>query len=45
MHISTMVENYFDNVMKSAAGDIANNAVSYTLWKTLDLVEGLTGGI
>ena len=45
MHISTMVENYFDNVMKSAAGDIANNAITYTMWKGLNLIEDLTGGI
>ena len=45
MHISTMVENYFDNVMKSAAGDIANNAITYTMWKSLNLIEDLTGGI
>ena len=44
-HASQMVDMLFDNAVLGAALDIGNNPVSYGLWKTLNLVEGLTGGI
>jgi len=44
-HFSTMVETLFDNALLGAALDIGGNPVTYGLWKTLNVVEGLTGGI
>jgi len=44
-HLSTMVDNLFENAVLGASLDIGNNPVSYGLWKTLNIVEGLTGGI
>ena len=45
MHISEMVDTLFDNVMTTTAGNIANNSATYMLWKSLNMVEKLTGGI
>ena len=45
MHISEMVDTLFDNVMATTAGNIANSAAGYMLWKSINLVEQLTGGI
>ena len=45
MHISEMVDTLFDNVMTTTAGNIAKNSATYMLWKSLDIVEKLTGGI
>ena len=45
MHISEMVNTLFDNVMATTAGNIANSAAGYMLWKSLNIVEQLTGGI
>lgn len=45
MHISEMVNTLFDNVMATTAGNIANSAAGYMLWKSLNVIESLTGGI
>lgn len=45
MHISEMVNTLFENVMATTAGNIANNTATYMLWKTLNVIEKLTGGI
>lgn len=44
-HLSTMVDTLFDNAVLGASLDIGRDPVAYGLWKTLNLVEGLTGGI
>lgn len=44
-HVSQMIEMLFDNAVLGASLDIGNNPVAYGLWKTLNLVESLTGGI
>lgn len=44
-HISQMVDTLFENAVLGASLDIGKNPVSYGLWKTLNIVEGLTGGI
>lgn len=44
-HSSQMIEVLFENAVLGAALDIGNSPVGYGLWKTLNLVEGLTGGI
>ena len=44
-HLSTMIENLFDNAVLGASLDIGNTPAAYGLWKTLNLVEGMTGGI
>lgn len=44
-HTSQMVDVLFENAVLGAALDIGNSPVGYGLWKTLNLVEGLTGGI
>ena len=40
-----MVNTLFENVMATTAGNIANSAAGYMLWKSLNIVEQLTGGI
>lgn len=45
MHISEMVNNVFDNIMATTSANIAGNARTYMLWKSLNIIEGLTGGI
>lgn len=45
MHISEMVNTLFDNIMATTSGNIANSAAGYMTWKTLNIVEQLTGGI
>lgn len=44
-HMSQMVETLFENAVLGASLDIGKNPVSYGLWKTLNIIEGLTGGI
>lgn len=44
-HISQMIENLFSNAVMGASLDIGGNPVTYGLWKVLNIVEGLTGGI
>lgn len=44
-HVSQMVDMLFDNAVLGASLDIGKNPVTYGLWKTLNLVEELTGGI
>ncbi len=44
-HISQMTNMLFENALLGASLDIGGNPVSYGLWKTLNVVEGLTGGI
>ena len=45
MHISEMVNTLFDNVMATTSSNIANSPAMYMLWKSLNVVEQLTGGI
>ena len=45
MHLSELIDNAFENVMATTAGNIASNAGTYALWRTLNLVESLTSGI
>lgn len=43
--VGTMIDTLFENAVLGASLDIGKNPVSYGLWKTLNIVEGLTGGI
>lgn len=45
MHISQIVDTAFDNIMLQTATNIGGNAATYGLWKTLNVIEGLSGGI
>ena len=45
MHISEMIDTLFDNVMATTSADIAGNTGKYMLWKSLNIIEQLTGGI
>lgn len=44
-HISTMIDNVIENTMMSVGIGVANNAVTYGLYKAADLLESITGGI
>ena len=44
-HMSVALQNLFDNALLGASLDIGKNPVSYGMWKTLNVIEGLTGGI
>lgn len=44
-HFSTWVTNIIENATTAAATGIGSNIVTYGLWKTLGIIEGLTGGI
>lgn len=44
-HFSQMVDVLFENALLGASLDIGGNPVAYGMWKTLNAVEGLTGGI
>ena len=45
MHISEMLNTLFDNVMATTSANIAGNTGTYMLWKSLNIIEQLTGGI
>lgn len=45
MHISQIMDTAFENLQMDFATNIGGNAATYGLWKTLNVVEGLTGGI
>lgn len=45
MHISKLIENSFDNIMTTTATLIGSTGITYGLWKTLNVIEDLTGGI
>lgn len=40
-----MIKNVIDNFVYSTGSEIAENAISYTLWQVTDLIENSTGGI
>ena len=40
-----MIKNVVDNFIYSTGSEIAQNAISYTLWQITDLVKDVTGGI
>lgn len=44
-HISQMLDTVFDNALMSASTAIGSHWSAYALWKTLNVVEDLTGGI
>lgn len=44
-HASQILDTIFENAIMSAATTIGNNSAIYGTWKTLNLVEDLTGGI
>lgn len=44
-HFSQMLNTVFDNAIMSASTAIGNSAGTYALWKVLNVVEDLTGGI
>ena len=45
LHISQIIDTIVDNASSATALSIGNNAATYGLWKVLNIVEGLTGGI
>lgn len=45
MHVSEMIDNLFDNVMATTSANIAGSAGGYMMWKALNQIEQLTGGI
>lgn len=45
IHISQIIDTAFENIMVDAANNIGGNVGTYGLWKTLNIIEGLTGGI
>lgn len=45
IHISQIIDTAFENIMVDAATNIGGNVGTYGLWKTLNIIEGLTGGI
>lgn len=45
LHISQIIDTAFENVQVETATNIGGNAATYGLWKTLNVIEGLTGGI
>lgn len=44
-HASTMLEKVFDNAVLTASTTIGSNIVTYGIWKVLNIIEDLTGGI
>lgn len=44
-HFSQMLNTVFDNAIMSASTAIGNSAGTYAVWKVLNVVEDLTGGI
>ena len=40
-----MVENLFDDAVYTMGSAIADNPAIYTLWKTLSMIQGATGGM
>lgn len=40
-----MIKNVIDNFIYSTGSEIAQNAITYTLWQVTDLIENATGGI
>ena len=45
LHISQIIDNVIENASSTTALTIGNNAATYGLWKVLNIVEDLTGGI
>ena len=45
MHFSEKVQNSIDNLLYATGMNVANNPVSYMMYKIADIVEGFTGGI
>lgn len=45
LSISEMMSNVLDNFVYSLGSEIAQNAVSYTLWQITDLIQNETGGL
>jgi hypothetical protein len=45
IHYSTFIDNMVANAAASASTGIGNNPAIYGMWKVLNIVEGLTGGI
>lgn len=40
-----MIKNVIDNFIYSTGSEIAQNAITYTMWQITDLIENATGGI
>lgn len=45
IHLSQMLNTVLENVQMDTANNIGGNFMTYGLWKTLNIIEGLTGGI
>ena len=45
VHLSQKLDNIMENALSSASTNIGNSPGAYGLWKTLNIIEGLTGGI
>lgn len=45
MHISQIIGNAVDNALTTAATGIGGTSGVYMLWKAINIVEGITGGI
>ncbi len=45
LSVSEMISNVLDNFVYSVGSEIAQNAVSYTLWQITDLIQNETGGL
>lgn len=45
MHLSEKIDNLFDNILASTGMSVANSAGLYSVWKSADLLESITGGI
>lgn len=45
LNISQIVDTAIENALTSASTNIGGNMAMYGMWKALNLVEGLTGGI
>ena len=45
LNVSQIVDTAIDNALTSASTNIGGNSALYGMWKALNIVEGLTGGI
>lgn len=45
MHLSEKIDNLFDNILASTGMSVANSQGMYSVWKSADMLENITGGI
>lgn len=45
IHLSTLIDTAIENAFTGAAASIGDSALTYGLWKTLNVVKDITGGI